>query len=220
MQRPIYFTGTGTDIGKTHILCAVLKSLRAAGQSARVLKPVASGFDPDFASRTDTIRLLKANGQELNGATVKAMTPWRFKPAMSPDMAARHEGRELLLEPIVDWCFDHVARDRPTLIEGAGGVMSPIAENGLNLDLIRELDARPVLVTGAYLGTISHTLTALRALDTPCTVVINELEKGPVPPQETASVISRFNGRADVHIYDQAGLPGLVEALLEPQPVS
>ena len=61
----------------------------------------------------------------------------------------------------------------PTVIEGAGGVMSPIASDGLNLDLIRELDAHPVLVAGSYLGTISHTLTALRVLDGRCSVILS-----------------------------------------------
>lgn len=201
MQRPIFFTGTGTDIGKTHVLCALLEAYRGAGGQAKVLKPVVSGFDTDNLSQTDTIRLLKANGSELTGDTVKATTPWRFKAALSPDMAARREDRELRLDAISNWCLDRIDRKRPTLIEGAGGVMSPIAEDGLNLDLIRELDAMPVLVAGNYLGTISHILTALRALDGRCTVIINEIEPGPVTVRETIEAVQRFAPRAVVQPY-------------------
>ncbi|WP_339738886.1 dethiobiotin synthase [uncultured Maricaulis sp.] len=213
MRRPFFFTGTGTDIGKTHVLCALLNARRAAGHQTRVLKPVASGFDPDALSATDTIRLLRANGQALNAQAVQAMTPWRFKAAISPDMAARLEQRDLRLAPLVNWCLDHLDPAGPTLIEGAGGVMSPIAEDGLNLDLIRELDARPVLVTGNYLGTISHTLTALRALDGRCTVIINAMAPGPVSAAQTADTIMRHAPRAGVVVFDPASPDALLDIL-------
>ncbi|WP_417492235.1 dethiobiotin synthase [Maricaulis sp.] len=211
MRRPIFFTGTGTDIGKTHVLCALLEARRAAGSGARVLKPVASGFDADALSATDTIRLLRANGQALSAEAVNAMTPWRFKAPVSPDMAARLENRDLRLGAVVNWCLDHLDRAGPTLIEGAGGVMSPIAADGLNLDLIRELDARPVMIAGNYLGTISHTLTALRALDGRCTVIVNEMTPGPVSAAETAQTITRHAPRADVRVFE----PGQAAALLD-----
>ncbi|WP_417493041.1 dethiobiotin synthase [Maricaulis sp.] len=213
MRRPIFFTGTGTDIGKTHVLCALLTARRAAGKTTRVLKPVASGFDPDALSATDTIRLLRANEQVLDAQAVHAMTPWRFKAAISPDMAARLENRELRLSAVVNWCLDHLDPAGPTLIEGAGGVMSPIAEDGLNLDLIRELDARPVMIAGNYLGTISHTLTALRALDGRCTVIINQQAPGPVSATETALTIARHAPRADVRVFDPDNAGALLDIL-------
>ncbi|WP_203294451.1 dethiobiotin synthase [Maricaulis parjimensis] len=210
MMRPLFFTGTGTDIGKTHVLCALLSAHRAAGGKARVLKPVISGFDPAQLNETDTIRLMRANGEALNGQNVQAVSPWRFKPALSPDMAARRERRSLLLDKVVSWCLDHIDRAMPTVIEGAGGVMSPIAEDGLNLDLIRELDARPVLVTGNYLGMISHTLTAIRVLDGRCTVIINDRGDGAVPAEENAQALERFAPRADVRIFS-----GSADSLLD-----
>jgi dethiobiotin synthetase len=216
MRQPIYVTGTGTDIGKTHVLCSLLTAFAAAGGKAHVLKPVLSGFDTNVIAQTDTARLLKANGQPINAETIKATTPWRFSAPLSPDMAAQREGRALPLQDISDWCIDHIDRKQPTFIEGAGGLMSPIAEDGLNLDLLTELDAHPVLVTGAYLGTISHTLTALRAMDRPCTVIINEIEPGPVPAHETAAVIRRFSRSTDVHIFEPAGMVGLIDTLFSP----
>lgn len=202
IRRPIFFTATGTDIGKTHILCALLKAQRARGQSAKVLKPVLSGFDAAALETTDTVRLLQANDQDLSIETIDAITPWRFKPALSPDMAARRSGQSLCLNAIADWCIDAIARDRPTLIEGAGGVMSPIAEDGLNLDLIREVDAHPVLVAGGYLGTISHTLTALRVLDGRASIILNPWGETPVPIEETREAIQRFAPRARVIIFN------------------
>jgi len=204
MARPIFITGTGTDIGKTHILCTLLEAARKAGETCHVYKPVLSGFDMNDIPATDTARLLQANGRELTAETIKDTTPWRFKAPLSPDMAARREKRELRLQAIARWCGDRIHSEHPTLIEGAGGVMSPIAEDGLNLDLIRELDAHPVLVAGNYLGTLSHTLTALRVLEGRSTVILNPYPQGPVDPRDTAASLMRFAPRARVIIYDAA----------------
>lgn len=201
-MRPLFITGTGTDIGKTHVLCELIRAWRSSGRRMRVLKPVISGFDQSALNETDTIRLMRANGEPLTGEGVQAVSPWRFRAPLSPDLAARKERRELALERIVSWCLDHIDREIPTVIEGAGGVMSPIASDGLNLDLIRELDARPVLVAGSYLGTISHTLTALRVLDGRCTVILNDHPQSDTPIAETARSMSRFAPRADVRVFD------------------
>ena len=200
-RRPIFFTGTGTDIGKTHVLCALLEIYRSVGGRARVLKPVLSGFDNAAVSASDTARILAANGDVLSAKTVKATTPWRFTAPLSPDMAARRENRDLPLDRIAAWCGDQCGADRPTFVEGAGGIMSPIAVDGLNLDLIRELDAFPVLVAGNYLGTISHTLTALRVLDGRAAVVINPRNGDPVSADETAATLKRFAPRAEIIEY-------------------
>lgn len=210
-MRPLFFTGTGTDIGKTHILCALIRAWRETGRTMRVLKPVISGFDPSALNDTDTIRLMRANGDPLTGEGVQAVSPWRFKAPVSPDLAARKERRELALDQVVGWCLDHIDREMPTVIEGAGGVMSPIASDGLNLDLIRELDAHPVVVAGSYLGTISHTLTALRALDGRCTVILNDHPRSDTPITETARTICRFAPRADVRIFDAAEPAALID---------
>lgn len=212
-MRPIFVTGTGTDVGKTHILSALLEAHRAAGGKARIMKPVISGFDPAQLNATDTIRLMRANGDELTGEGVQSVSPWRFKAALSPDMAAFKEGRDLMIDSVVNWCLDRIDRALPTVIEGAGGVMSPLATDGLNLDLMRELDARPILVTGAYLGAISHTLTALRVMDAHCTVVVNDYKAAPVPAVDTARSIQRFAPRADVRVFsgDASGLLDLLD---------
>jgi dethiobiotin synthetase len=211
-MRPIFVTGTGTDVGKTHILCAMLEAHRRAGGRARIMKPVISGFDPAQLNATDTIRLMRANGDELTGEGVQAVSPWRFKAPLSPDMAAFKEGRELMIDSVTHWCLDRIDRAMPTVIEGAGGVMSPLATDGLNLDLIRELDARPILVAGAYLGAISHTLTALRVMDARCTVIVNDFNAQPVSAVDTARSIQRFAPRADVRVFS-GDADGLVDLL-------
>jgi dethiobiotin synthetase len=81
------------------------------------------------------------------------------------------------------------------LIEGAGGVMSPIAEDATNLDLIRALDVPVLLVGGSYLGTMSHSLTALETLKTrgceAVALLVSESVDG-VDMAETTTELRRF----------------------------
>jgi dethiobiotin synthetase len=83
--------------------------------------------DPAFAE-TDTGQLLTAQGLATTPASVEACSPWRFKAALSPDMAAEAEGRTLELKAVLAWCGRQIAgapEGAVVLIEGVGGVMSP-----------------------------------------------------------------------------------------------
>jgi dethiobiotin synthetase len=99
------------------------------------------------------------------GAVLR-IAPRRYRAPLAPNIAARLEGDTLMLDDMV---IDAVARaaelrEGLLLIEGAGGVMSPLTDGETNLDMIAALGAPVLLVAGSYLGTISHVLTALVAL--------------------------------------------------------
>src|SRR5687768_12857873 len=140
----VFITATGTDIGKTHVACALIRSLRIRGREVDAFKPVLSGYNA-FAG-SDAARLLDALGAPPSD--LDRMSPLRFKASLAPPSAARAEGATLTLGDLADRCRARMA-DAPglLLIEGAGGVMSPIAEAATNLDLIGELGVPVVLVT-------------------------------------------------------------------------
>ena len=205
----LFIAGAGTDIGKTYVTALLIRQLRDAHRPVQALKPVASGVaaldDPAFAS-SDTAVLLDAMGLPLEVSTVAACTPWRFAAPLSPDMAAVAEGRSLKLADIQAWCRQrivHAPSRMVTLIEGVGGVMSPVAEDALNLDWIKALGCPVVLVGGTYLGAISHTLTALatlRAHRAPVSaIVLNETQGSPVDFDATLKSLTRFGG--DVAVW-------------------
>ncbi len=159
----LFVTGTGTDIGKTHVSCALIRALKARGAAVDAFKPVVSGFDPRDAAGSDPARLAAALGDP--GAVFR-IAPRRYRAPLAPNIAARLEGQVLALD---DMIIDAVARavelrDGLLLVEGAGGVMSPLTDGETNLDMITALGAPALLVAGSYLGTISHVLTALVAL--------------------------------------------------------
>lgn len=167
----VYFvTGAGTDIGKTYVTTLLVRQLKAAGRVVLALKPVISGVPgferPDFAA-SDTAQLLVAQGLEVTSAMVEACSPWRFKEPLSPDMAAVAEGRAVHMPEVADWCRGRIAGavdGAVVLIEGVGGVMSPMTSDALNLDLIKVLGCEVLLVTGSYLGALTHALTALETM--------------------------------------------------------
>ena len=188
----VFVTATGTDVGKTFVACALARELRVRGRRLRVLKPVATGFDAQSAELSDTGRLLLAQDLPLNEANLDATTPWRFTAPLSPDMAARRENRVLPFADLVAFCAERHDVDL-TLIEGIGGVMVPLDAEHTVLDWIERLRPKVVLVAGSYLGTLSHTLTAvscLRARDlTPAAVVVSESPQQPVPLEESADAL-------------------------------
>jgi dethiobiotin synthetase len=185
-------TATGTDVGKTFVACALARELLTWGSRLRVIKPVATGFEARSAEQSDSGRLLLAQGLPLDAANLDATTPWRFGAPLSPDMAARRENRSLPFAELVAFCAQRHDVDL-TLIEGIGGVMVPLDAEHTVLDWIAHLTPKVVLVAGSYLGTLSHTLTAVACLKArglgPAAVVISESLQQPVPLEETADAV-------------------------------
>lgn len=158
----LFVAGTGTDIGKTHVACALIRALKARGVAVDAFKPVVSGFDPADPSSSDPARLAEALGDP---AALPRISPRRYRAPLAPNLAARLEGDTLALEDLAADCHAALAGDHELmLVEGAGGVMSPLTDAATNLDLIAALDLPVLLIAGSYLGTISHVLTALVAL--------------------------------------------------------
>jgi dethiobiotin synthetase len=188
----IFVTATGTDVGKTLVVSLLTRELLARGWRLRVLKPFATGFDTRAVHASDTGRLLTAQGLPLTAANLDATTPWRFSAPLSPDMAARREQRALPFAGLVAFCAERRDVDI-TLIEGIGGVMVPLDAEHTVLDWIARLRPAVLLVAGSYLGTLSHTLTAVSCLHArslaPTAVVVSESPAQPVPLEETADAL-------------------------------
>ena len=194
-MKPYFITSSGTGIGKTLLSCALAHQLRKAGKSVRALKPVISGFDEKDFEGSDTAHLLIAQGLGPTPAGIASVSPWRFTAPLSPDMAAEDEGRAIDFGKLVEFCRSQDGVDY-LLIEGIGGVMVPLDERHTVLDWMAALNFPVILVTGSYLGSLSHTLTAARAVLAAglelAAVVISESERAPVPLSRTEGTLHRF----------------------------
>jgi dethiobiotin synthetase len=162
---------------------------------------------------------LLAQGLPADAATISAITPWRFLPPLSPDMAAARAGVTVSLEEVERFCRQASAGQGLLFVEGAGGVMSPLGSDFLNIDLMARLKAKAILVCGGYLGTISHTLTALAALksrDVPvAAIVLSGSGTLPVPLEETRQSLLRYQSVPVFGVDAGGDVPAaLVDALL------
>jgi dethiobiotin synthetase len=214
----VFVTGTGTGVGKTFVTAALIRHLGASGRPMDAIKPVVSGYDPAAAEASDPARLLAALGREPTGEGLDRISPWRFAAPLSPDLAARAEGRAVDFKALVEYCRDAAARTRGLLlIEGVGGIMVPLDETHTVLDWMTALRCPVLLVAGSYLGTISHTLTALhvlaqRNLDI-AGVVVNESETPGATLDDTVASVARFAVPIEV-----VGVPRLAARAAEAHP--
>jgi len=204
-----FVTSTGTDIGKTFVTAGLIRYLREAGQAVRALKPVVSGYDPSVVETSDPAVLLAALGRQVSADEVEAIAPWRFRAPLSPDLAAAREGRRIDFGDLVAFSRQTVDAENGMLfIEGVGGIMVPLDAERTVLDWMAALQIPLLLVVGGYLGTISHTLTALDVLATRhlkvAAIVVSESERNPIELDDTVASIARFAHGAGV-----VGLPRL-----------
>ena len=195
----VFVTGTGTDVGKTFVTAALIRALRRRGRAVEALKPVASGFDPAEVAASDPGVLLAALGKAATIEALDRVAPWRYAAPLSPDMAARREGRKLDFAALVEFTRNAVSVASGFLfIEGVGGVMVPLDEDHTVLDWMAALGLPALLVGGSYLGAISHALTALDALGSRSlsvtAMVVDETPQSSVDLTETVDTIRRFAG--------------------------
>ena len=203
----IFVTATGTDVGKTFVTTGLIRHLRAAGRAADAIKPVVSGFNADDPAGSDPAILLEALGRPLTD--IDRICRWRFAAPLAPAMAAKREGRVIEFNSLVDFCRRAVVGHRDIMfIEGVGGIMVPLDDTHTVLDWMTALRLPLLLVVGSYVGTISHTLTALqvlarRNLDV-AAVIVSESADSAASLEETVETIARFADSIDV-----VGIPRL-----------
>jgi dethiobiotin synthetase len=193
----IFITGTGTDIGKTFVAAGLIRHWRAAGRHVDELKPVATGFTPAEAGASDIGILLAALGRPVTPAEIERVSPWRFAAPLSPDMAAQREGRSVDFNTLVEFSQKAVATNTDTLlIEGIGGVMVPLDRGHTVLDWMAALQIPVAVITGTYLGSLSHTLTCLDVLKRRCldvkVLVVNETADSTVNQHDTTETLLQF----------------------------
>ena len=126
------------------------------------------------------------------------LSPWRYAPALTPSMAAKREGKEFPITDLFDWTYAKIANFNKDLllIEGAGGVMAPLDNQHTICDWMMVASLTSIVVTGSYLGCMSHTLTTLETLEhagiAVRAVVISETPDSTVGLEETRDELRKF----------------------------
>ena len=161
MKVPGFFvTGTNTEVGKTYVGSLIAKTLFEQGINVGVYKPVASGCASHNGELIpqDALELWQAAGKPK---TLAEVCPQKFKAPLAPHVAARNEGKrvdcKLLRDGIRPWLDDCDF----LIVEGAGGMMSPVSDEDYAADLAFEFGLPLIVVVANELGCINQTLQTL-----------------------------------------------------------
>ncbi len=144
-----FITGIGTGIGKTVVAAIITEALHAD-----YWKPVQAGY----ADGTDSGWL---KSMLTNNISVVHKESYLLKLAASPHLGAGQEGIEISLDKILS---EKPITDNTLIIEGAGGLLTPLNKNEYVVDLIKKLNATVIIVSKNYLGSINHSLLTARVL--------------------------------------------------------
>lgn len=191
----LFITATDTDVGKTWVTAALARTMVATGRRVGVYKPVASGcaLNPCGQALSDDAQALwHAAGRPL---TLGDVCPQRFLAPLAPPLAAAEEGTTVNDELLVAGFEPWRAASDVVLVEGAGGLLSPLSANLNSLDLARVLNL-PLLVVAANRVGVMHQVLALlhaaRAL-APEVVIAGIVLNHPKPRDERRDPSQRSN---------------------------
>jgi dethiobiotin synthase len=176
-----FVTGTDTGIGKTFVSRLLVEGF-ASRLPATYMKPVQTGCTRDAAgtlSAPDFEYVMK-NGAFMS-AEIDDHIPYRFEPACSPHLAASRTGVMISIEHIREKFKCVSDKKSVTIVEGAGGVLTPLSETTSMIDLMLHLRLPVIVVTSPRLGTLNHTLLTAEALAKrgiePAGLVINNIHE-------------------------------------------
>jgi dethiobiotin synthase len=196
--KGVFVTGTDTGVGKTLLSACLL----AAFPRARYAKPVQTGWPADDDAATVARLAATGPGRTLSGGV-------RLREPASPHHAAHLERTRLTARDLAE----HVrAADdgRPWVVEGAGGLLTPLSERETMLELARALELPVVVAVAVRLGAINATLLTLRALGAAGLPVLGVVPLGPSDAAYTSAM----------HAHSRARILAGIPRLADPSPDS
>lgn len=162
---PVLITGTDTGVGKTLVMALLADWMRGHQVQVGVRKLVETGcFNQNG-------KLIPADGSLLapfdtQTKTVDDIVPWKFEPPTAPLVAARARGEELSPDALSEYCEALKSEYELLLIEGAGGLLVPIAEGFSYAELASRIGALVIVVVGSRLGVLNHACLTFEVLKT------------------------------------------------------
>ncbi len=196
-MKTYFIAATSTNIGKTFFTCALCNQFE---DKAFAIKPIITGWDSPQNPELDTMQILQSLGMENDEKNINKISPFRFRYPLSPDMAARLENKkEASTEEVQNFCQETIRQQQGKdylFIETLGGIFSPINRYSTMCNIIQAMRGEVILLTGNYLGSLSHTIATVTALKTfnikIAAVIINETGQSDIPAEETKKSLKNF----------------------------
>ena len=153
-MNSFFVTGTDTDVGKTCVSAAIAKHLRDNGVDVGVMKPFASGYKVTADSISGDVEIL----MKYSGAKdpIDLVNPYYFEIPTSPYDACKQLNLEIDISLVIDSYKQLVSIHDVVIVEGIGGIMTPISKNYFVSDLISDLQLSSIIITGSKIGTVNH----------------------------------------------------------------
>ncbi|WP_425616458.1 dethiobiotin synthase [Anatilimnocola sp. NA78] len=160
--RGLFVAGTDTGVGKTYVAAKIAAALAETGWRVGVYKPAASGCRKSGKNLVsdDAVALWEAAGRP---GKLSAVCPQRFSAPLAPHLAAKEERKEIDAARLRRGLQYWIKRSDVVVVEGAGGLMSPVGEEDYVADLARDFGFPLIVVAANRIGTINHTLQTLIA---------------------------------------------------------
>jgi dethiobiotin synthetase len=162
MPKYLFLTGTNTDVGKTFIGTKLIKELNKK-YNYLAFKPIETGC------RKKGSKLIPADSSKYHSILSKVITldelnPFRFVPPVSPYLAIKRARKKICIKDYFEK-LKIISKDAPVLLEGAGGAFSPLALDGLNIDLMKMIKSINILIIKDELGCISSAISNVLAFE-------------------------------------------------------
>jgi dethiobiotin synthetase len=197
MTESFFITGTGTGVGKTIVTAGIAGHFISTGKKVSVMKPVQTGT----GNSASDLEIVKALVPGITTIPKLLATPYSFSLPASPLLAAKCENRAINPDTILK-AFKELSSRQDVdvlLVEGAGGLLVPLTEEFLMVDLILKMNIPAILVTYAGLGTVNHTLLSIEAMKNRnlkiAGIVINRMPRNPgIVEKDNIKTIERIGG--------------------------
>ena len=155
-MKPLFVTATDTDIGKTFVCAGLAYALKKSGIDVGIMKPFACGVKQKIGFSSNDLTIL-TNAAMVDDAE-DIINPFFFPIPASPYTAAKNLGVKIDIEYVME-CFRKLDEIHDiVLVEGIGGIMTPILKDYAIIDLIKDLMANTIIVTSSKIGTVNHTV--------------------------------------------------------------
>ena len=179
-MKSIFITGTDTDVGKTYITAGIAVTLRKMGIDVGVMKPFAAGIAQKTGFKSEDIEIL-SKAAKVNDPE-KLVNPQFFPISASPYTA----WKKLKIKPKIPTILQSFRKlsnlHEMLLVEGMGGVMTPILNNYYITNLIKEMKIPTIIIARSKVGTVNHTIMTVKSCEKfkiPIKgIIINNFDKG------------------------------------------
>jgi dethiobiotin synthetase len=162
--QSLFITATGTNVGKTHTTLKLIEDLASKGHSVGVFKPIETGVTDTAPDATMLLEACQKANRNFKELTVQDITAYTFELPAAPFCADIEN--TLNLKQIIEKHEELSKLCDILLVEGAGGLMVPVTKEYMMINLIKDLNAKTLLVTPSRLGCINDTLLSILALRT------------------------------------------------------